>query len=287
MKGIVVVHNDNQSEILPTVDFSHISNTLNRSEVRSFIKDVETVLNAGDEKLDIPVNHHFSKDVYAREMVVPKGTVLVGKIHKYQNLNILSKGEVSILSIDGSIRVKAPYTFVGSPGSKRLFYMHEETVWTTIHGTSEADVEKIEESFIAKNYEDVYLVSGRSFQDAISILGFSESELTEISENETDMVSLNISYDKFEIKDSVIHNKGIFAKKVIKSGEAVGLARIGDKRTVIGKYSNHSGTPNSKMVKCENGDIELVAIKDIQIDEEITSDYFFNYMISRENLCLG
>lgn len=99
--------------------------------------------------------HHFSKDVYAREMQVPKGSVVVGKIHKFENLNILSKGEVSIFSIDGVMRVKAPFTFVASSGAKRVFVVHEDAVWTVIHGTAEKDLDKIEAQFIAKDYEEL------------------------------------------------------------------------------------------------------------------------------------
>lgn len=123
------------------------------SEVREFISKVEESMKLG-HKIDVPINHYFSKGVYGREMTVPKGVMLVGKIHKFQNLNILSKGEVSVISIDGCFRVKAPFTFVASPGSRRLFYMHEETVWTTIHGTDETDIEKIESQFISKTYDE-------------------------------------------------------------------------------------------------------------------------------------
>lgn len=165
--------------------------------------------------------------------------------------------------------------------------MHEDTVWTTIHGTNETDIDKIEDMFIAKNYEDVYLASKKTFNDVISILGFSEQELTDISENEADMVYIGSSADKFEIKESEVHNKGIFAKVEIKKGELIGPARLNNMRTEIGKYSNHSSEPNAKMVKNDIGDIDLIAVEDIKINTEITTDYFYNYTVSRENLCLG
>jgi hypothetical protein len=133
-----------------------VVSTWSKEEIKSFISDVEAAMQNGI-KIDLPVAHHFSKSVYAREMTVPKGVMLVGKIHKHQNLNILSKGSVTVLSIDGLVKVSAPFTFVGSPGAKRLIYAHEDTVWTTIHGTDEKDIEKIEEQFIAKNYEEVQI----------------------------------------------------------------------------------------------------------------------------------
>lgn len=105
------------------------------------------------------VKHYFSHDVYARELDLPAGTLVVGAIHKYRNLNIISKGHVTFFSTDGAITVEAPYTFVASPGVKRVIFAHQDTIWTTIHGTPEIDLHKIEDIFIAKNYDDVEGIS--------------------------------------------------------------------------------------------------------------------------------
>ncbi len=106
------------------------------------------------EQLDLPVKHYFSQGVYARELHIPKDTTLTGKIHKYQQLNILSKGDISVLTEDGVVRVQAPFTIVSPPGTKRIAYAHEDCVWTTIHGTHETDLDKIEEHFIAQTDVD-------------------------------------------------------------------------------------------------------------------------------------
>lgn len=101
--------------------------------------------------VDIPVKHYFSQGIYAREITIPKGTVLTGKIHKYAQLNILSKGDISVLTDEGIKRLQAPFAIVSPPGTKRVAYAHEESVWTTIHGTEETDLEKIEAHFIAQD----------------------------------------------------------------------------------------------------------------------------------------
>lgn len=129
--------------------------SLTKEQIQQYIANAESMMLESGEGIEIPLKHHFSKDVYAREIFIPKGTFLVGKIHKFENLNILSQGELSIISVDGCQRVKAPFTIVSMPGVKRLAYAHEDSVWTTVHGTDEKDVEKIEEKFIAKTYEDV------------------------------------------------------------------------------------------------------------------------------------
>jgi hypothetical protein len=106
-------------------------------------------------QLEIRETHHFSKGVYAREIFIPKGTLLVGKIHRHENLNICSQGDASVLSTDGAARVKAPCTLVSQPGAKRVIYAHEDTVWTTIHGTDLRDLTEIENEFIAKDYGSI------------------------------------------------------------------------------------------------------------------------------------
>lgn len=106
------------------------------------------------EQLDLPVKHHFSQGIYARELFIPKGTLLTGKIHKYEQLNIMSKGDMSVLTDDGIVRVQAPFTIVSPPGTKRVAYAHEDTVWTTIHGTDETDLEKLEDHYIAQSDQE-------------------------------------------------------------------------------------------------------------------------------------
>lgn len=105
---------------------------------------------------DIPVEHFFAnagtkRGVYARQIFIPKGTVLTGKIHKYEQINIISKGDISVLTEDGIKRVQAPFTIVSPAGTKRIAYTHEDTVWTTIHATEETDLEKIEAHYIAQS----------------------------------------------------------------------------------------------------------------------------------------
>lgn len=105
-------------------------------------------------QVECPVRHYFSQGVYAREIFIPKGTLLTGKIHKYEQLNIMSKGEMDLLVETGIKRVRAPFTIVSPPGTKRIAYAREDSVWTTIHGTEERDLAKIEAHYIAQSEEE-------------------------------------------------------------------------------------------------------------------------------------
>lgn len=138
---------------LENIDFKKTA-ALPKEEIRDYIAGIESKM-LSFPQVEFPLKHYFSKDVYAREMSAPAGALIVGKIHKLKNMSILSKGSVSILSVDGFMQVSAPYTFVSSPGVKRLIYVYEDVVWTTVHGTSETDLEKLEEELTANSYEEV------------------------------------------------------------------------------------------------------------------------------------
>jgi hypothetical protein len=108
-------------------------------------------------QVEIKVMHHFSKGVYAREIFIPKGTLLTGKIHKTEHMNIISQGDISVLTENGPKRVKAPHTMVSPPGTKRAGYAHEDTVWTTIHANVDdvKDLDQLEAVLIVPDFESL------------------------------------------------------------------------------------------------------------------------------------
>lgn len=107
-------------------------------------------------QIDLKVINHFSYGVYARELHIPAGILLTGEIHKFENLNILSKGRMRVTVNNRITEVEAPFTTVSAPGTKRIAYTLTECIWTTIHGTFEKNVDKIKNLFIAAN-EDEWL----------------------------------------------------------------------------------------------------------------------------------
>ena len=103
-----------------------------------------------------PVQHHFAPGAYGREMTLPAGLVVVGKIHKHAHMNVISKGRVQVFTEqDGVLELAAPCTFVSSPGTKRVVHVLEETVWTTVHVTDKTDLAEIEREVIATDFSEV------------------------------------------------------------------------------------------------------------------------------------
>lgn len=117
---------------------------------------------------DCTLKHYFTpKDekygccTYAREMLIPKGTLIVGKIHRHQHLNFITKGKVKVFTEFGEKSFEAPCTFVSEVGLKRAVYAEEDTLWTTVHlteFTEEADLDKIEQEVISPTYDEMQLI---------------------------------------------------------------------------------------------------------------------------------
>ncbi len=105
-------------------------------------------------QIELKVVHHFSKGVYARELTIPANVTLTGEIHKFENLNILSKGSMLVSTEEGIVKVEAPFTVVSPAGTKRIAHTLTECVWTTIHGTEEKDIDLIKDHFIASTEQE-------------------------------------------------------------------------------------------------------------------------------------
>lgn len=93
-------------------------------------------------KAELPLTHFHTDGLYARELILPKGTFAIGEIQKFPHVSVISKGEISMLNEDGGFtRVKAPCTIVSKPGVRKVGFAHEDTVWTTVHNMADCGIE--------------------------------------------------------------------------------------------------------------------------------------------------
>ena len=101
-----------------------------------------------------PLKHTFADGLYIREIFMPKGLIISTGIHKIEHPYFVQKGDVSVLTDEGIIRIKAPYNGITKPGTKRLIYMHEDTIWITVHATDKLKPEDVLEDVLAKDFND-------------------------------------------------------------------------------------------------------------------------------------
>lgn len=98
------------------------------------------------------VLHYRAPGTYAREFLAPAGALCIGKIHKHAHINVLAMGRCAVYTEDGYEELKAPVTFVSSPGAKRVVLAHTEIAWTTVHATDKQTLPEIEAELIATSY---------------------------------------------------------------------------------------------------------------------------------------
>ena len=113
-------------------------------------------------QVEVPLRHCFGNKVYVREMTAPKGAIIIGKLHKFKQVNIVVKGDISVLTEDGWKRLKSGDMFESPAGVKRALVTHEETVWTTICGTEETDIDKAEDELTIGSYQEFLQYKGDS-----------------------------------------------------------------------------------------------------------------------------
>ena len=101
------------------------------------------------------LQHHFATGVYGRELFIPKGNLIVSKIHKGKTLNVIASGRIAVICPNHGYNVfEAPYCFVSNPLSKRVVIAIEDTLWITAHGTHKTDLNEIEDEIIAKDFAE-------------------------------------------------------------------------------------------------------------------------------------
>lgn len=144
-------------KLFPLGDNQAIEVADSPADIREQIYELERAMKAAPEEIKCnpePV-HHFAKGIYAREVTIPAGTIVVGEVHKTEHLCIVSKGKITVLTEQGLKTIEAPCTIVSPPGTKRVGVTHTETVWTAIHGTNETDIEKLKTELIAETHEEL------------------------------------------------------------------------------------------------------------------------------------
>lgn len=112
------------------------------------IRELERVIGQMPQA-DFVETHHYAEGIYGRELFIPAGVVLTGKIHRDSTLNVLLQGRIKVTSADGSVQeLEAPSVFVSPPGCKKVGYAITDTIWLNVHPTRLKDLAAIEQKFI-------------------------------------------------------------------------------------------------------------------------------------------
>lgn len=99
--------------------------------------------------IDCPLVHRFTPGLYIREIFMPAGALITSKIHRTTHPFVISKGRAKVWTQEtGWVELTAPHGGITQPGTRRLLYIVEDTVWTTVHRTDLTDIDAIEREII-------------------------------------------------------------------------------------------------------------------------------------------
>lgn len=108
-------------------------------------------------QIDCPVRHHFAPGIYGREINIPKGTVLIGVVHKTDNLVVVSKGRLQVVTEEGTTILEAGDTLLCKAGVKNAAVALKDTRWTNfLHNPDDVrDTAKLVEMFTYAKESDL------------------------------------------------------------------------------------------------------------------------------------
>ena len=157
MKGVIVDFN-NEAELTPALLQTRRERILELEAAMRTLPDSYGMAEFNVGK----IRHHFGTGVYGRELFIPKGNVIVSKIHKGKTFNVIAKGRIAVICPHKGYNVyEGPHTFVSEPFTKRIVIALEDTLWITSHGyTGSEDLDDVENEIIAKDFSEAPLLTG-------------------------------------------------------------------------------------------------------------------------------
>lgn len=126
-----------------------------REQISALAQSVLDIGGTTDTGSICPVTHRFAPGLYCREILIPKGTLIVGKIHATSHFNTIVSGECKVITTTEKKHIKAHYTWVTEAGEQKAVYALEDTIWQTYHVTDSTDLEEIEKEVIVESFDDL------------------------------------------------------------------------------------------------------------------------------------
>ena len=105
---------------------------------------------------NFPLKHTFADGVYIRQMDMKAGSIVIGAIHNHLHVWFLLTGHLAVAT-EGSIEeFVAPCYVLAEPGSKRVIYAMEESIFVNVHKNPKniKDIKKLEDEIVSLTFEE-------------------------------------------------------------------------------------------------------------------------------------
>ena len=145
-----------------TIEYEYENSVDMLQEARDRISEFEKLIEAipgsfkGDHE-SCPLSHIFGDGICTREIFLPAGTTVVGKIHRLSHPNFILQGTVIVTSDrqQEPTTIHAPMYYFSPAGSRKVVHAVTDAVWVTVHPTDKRTPEELEDEIIAKSYNEL------------------------------------------------------------------------------------------------------------------------------------
>jgi len=105
---------------------------------------------------NFPLKHTFADGVYIRQMDMQADSMVVGAIHNHLHVWFLLTGHLMVITEDTTEEFIAPCYVLATPGSKRVIYAMEDSIFVNIHKNpyNIKDIKKLEDDLVSLTFED-------------------------------------------------------------------------------------------------------------------------------------
>lgn len=122
-------------------------------------KDIDGFHGDGEsipEIAEIPIKHEFADQIYIRQMTMKADQVVVGAIHNHKHIWFLMKGKITVNDNGEIIDHIAPCYMVSEPGSKRIIYAHEHSIFVNVHKnpSNTQNITQLEKEIVSMTQEE-------------------------------------------------------------------------------------------------------------------------------------
>lgn len=108
-------------------------------------------------QIELPLEHLFAPKLYSRTIFMPKGALVIGRIHKNSCINVVTMGSCRVWTEEGEKMLRAGDIWASVPGTQRVVMNLEDVIWTTIHQNLDdlSDLKLLEDQIILPDYSSI------------------------------------------------------------------------------------------------------------------------------------
>jgi len=105
---------------------------------------------------NFPLKHTFADGIYIRQMDMKSDSMVVGAIHNHLHVWFLLTGHLAVITEDTTEEFISPCYVLATPGSKRVIYALEDSIFVNIHKNPNniKDIKKLEDEIVSLTFED-------------------------------------------------------------------------------------------------------------------------------------